>query len=71
MTIFHAAHPTDAEIDTHMADVHARARRAWAAAPNAGYVDNRREQDIDARAEGRRDQDNYEYAQLLAREESF
>lgn len=68
MTIFHAAHPTDAEIDAHDARCHQRAARAWAAEPTARHVDNRREQDIDTRAENRREQDNYEYAQLMLRE---
>lgn len=70
MTIFHAAHPTDAEIDAHLARCHQRAARAWDTAATPGPWE-RPTPEVDAAAESRREQDNYEYAQLMLREESF
>lgn len=48
----------------------ARAQAAWdAAAQRQPWEDPARQEAIDARAESRREQDNYEYAELVMREE--
>lgn len=56
--------------DAELARIHARARHAWdhALDNTPPWTDPRRDADIDTRAENRRDQDNYEYAQLMLRE---